>query len=150
MEATAKERLERINQQIKEMAGIYRNAVSSCGVSENEFWIWYALIVMEGDLTQQDISGIWSVSKQTVNTIITHMVQKGYVTLEFIPGSRNRKRIALTESGRRCGEALVMPVFQAEQQALEGLTRQEQDAFTAILEKYIRKLKESIYEPKEL
>ena len=39
MNHTTKEQLEMINQQMKELAGIYRTAVSNLGISENEFWI---------------------------------------------------------------------------------------------------------------
>lgn len=46
MNKNEKEQLEVINQQIKELAGIYRRVVSRSGISENEYWIWYALIIM--------------------------------------------------------------------------------------------------------
>ena len=101
MNYTTKGQLEIINQQMKQLTGIYKTAVSNLGISENEFWIWYALINMEDSLSQQDICDIWSFSKQTVNTIISHMVKNNYATLEVVPGSRNRKNIRLTEEGRK-------------------------------------------------
>lgn len=55
---------------------------------------------MEGEHSQQDICSMWSLPKQTVNTIITHMVQKGFASLEVVPGTRNRKTIHLTEAGK--------------------------------------------------
>lgn len=117
MNHTTKEQLEMINQQMKELAGIYRTAVSSLGISENEFWIWYALISMEEELSQQDICGMWAFSKQTVNTIISHMVKNNYVTLEVVPGTRNRKNIHLTEKGREFGESVIVPISNAEVRA---------------------------------
>ncbi len=149
MERSTKEQLEQINQQIKELVSIYRGAVSHSGISENEFWIWYALVNMQGEYSQQDICGLWSLSKQTVNTIITHMVQKGYITLEMIPGTRNRKRILLTEAGRAYGERLVMPVSMSERRALERLPMEDRELCTQILGKYIRILKEEIYGTEE-
>lgn len=146
MEYTTKEQLEMLNKQIKELAGIYKNAVSNLGISENEFWIWYALITMEDDLSQQDICAMWSFSKQTVNTIISHMVENNYATLEVIPGTRNRKNIHLTVEGRAFGESIILPIATAEERALERIPMKERLACAAILKKYTKLLKEEINE----
>lgn len=145
MNHTTKEQLERINQQMKELAGLYRSKVSNLGISENEFWIWYALICMGGELSQQDICGIWAFSKQTVNTIISHMVKNNYVTLEVVPCTRNRKNIHLTEEGRKFGESVIVPIFNAEARALERIPPDERTACIAVLEKYTKLLKEELY-----
>ena len=145
MNHTTKEQLEMINQQMKELAGIYRTAVSNLGISENEFWIWYALISMEEELSQQDICGMWAFSKQTVNTIISHMVKNKYVTLEVVPGTRNRKNIHLTEKGREFGESVIVPIFNAEVRALERIPLTERAACIAVLAKYAELLKEEIH-----
>lgn len=146
MNKQVKEQLEVIDQQIKDLVGIYRNAVARSGISENEFWIWYSLIIIGGDYSQQDISDMWSLSKQTVNTIISNMVKKEQIILEVIPGTRNRKAIRLTESGREYGESIVLPIASAEQRALEKLPLKERVACINALNKYISFLKEEIYE----
>lgn len=139
-----KEQLEIINQQMKELAGIYKTAVSNLNISENEFWIWYALVNIEDELSQQDICDIWSFSKQTVNTIVSHMVKDGYATLEVVPGTRNRKNIHLTEKGKEFGESLIVPIFNAEVRALERIPQEERSACLKALEKYIGLLKDEI------
>ena len=145
MEKTTKEQLEVINRQIKEIVGIYRGIVSRSGISENEFWIWYALIIMDGEYSQQDICSCWSLSKQTVNTIVKHMVKKGFASLEAVPGTRNRKTICLTEAGRAYGEELVRPVSEAEDRAFKRLPETDLIACATIFGKYINILKEEIY-----
>lgn len=140
-----KEQLEMIIQQLKELDGIYRKAVSCAGISENEFWIWYTLIVMDDEYSQQEICNMWSLSKQTVNTIVSNMVQKNFATLEIVPNTKNRKNICLTESGRQYGEKMIMPVYAAEQRAVARLSGEELTACTALLEKFIVTLKEEIY-----
>lgn len=145
MENKAREHLEIINQQIKELVGVYRSIVSRSGISENEFWIWYTLIVMEGEYSQQDICSTWSLSKQTVNTIITHMVQKEYAVLEVIPGTRNKKNIRLTVTGKKYGESIVKPVWEAENRAFERFPAEDMIACSTALERYINILKEEIY-----
>ena len=110
-----------INKQIKELIGVYRDAVKNLEISESEFWVWYTLISMDGDYTQQDICSMWSLPKQTVNTIITQLKRKRFAYLEAIPGRRSHKIIYLTEEGRRHGEELVRPISSAEGRAFEKL-----------------------------
>ena len=140
-----KEQLEMINQQVKELVGVYRGIISRSGISENELWIWYTLIIMEGEYSQQDICSSWSLSKQTVNTIVTHMVQKGFAFLEVVPGTRNRKIIRLTEAGEKYGESIVRPVSEAESRAFSRLPEADRIACTVAFGKYINILKEEIY-----
>lgn len=145
MDRNMREQFELISQQIKELVGVYQEAVFGLGISENEFWIWYTLINMKGDYSQQDICKIWSLSKQTVNTIVSHMAQRGYVRLEVVPGTRNRKNILLTESGKSYGESIVEPITRAEQRALNKLPIEDQIACTNALNKYIKFLREEIH-----
>ncbi len=144
MENDSGKALEVFNQQIKDLVGIYREALSGLGMSENEFWIWYSLLLMEGSFTQQDISVMWSLSKQTVNTIISNMVRKGFASLEVIPGTRNRKEIRLTKAGRDYGERAVRPIFEVERRAIEKLSHGERAACMAAFHKYIGFLRAEI------
>lgn len=145
MERNTKEQLEVINQQIKEIVGIYRGIVSRSGISENEYWIWYALIIMDGEYSQQDICNSWSLSKQTVNTIVMNMVKRGLVSLEAAPGTRNRKIIRLTQTGKEYGENIVRPVSEAESRAYGRLPEEDWLACTVAFGRYINILKEEIY-----
>lgn len=52
------------------------------------------------------------------------MVQKGHITLEVVPSTRNRKRICLTEEGRTYGETMISPVSNAELRAFEKYLKQ--------------------------
>lgn len=141
MEDDRKKQLEAIDQLIKDVVGLYRNAVGRLGMSENELWVWYSLIIMEGAYSQQDICGMWSLSKQTVNTIISNMVRKGFASLVMIPGTRNRKEIHLTAAGKEYGESIVRPLFEVERRAIERLSSEERMSFTAAFSKYIRFLR---------
>ena len=49
-----------IIQQIKELEGVYRGAIKHLAISESEFWIWYTLVAVQGEHTQQDICAMWS------------------------------------------------------------------------------------------
>ncbi len=132
-----------INTQLKNLAGIYRQWLGD-SISENTFWIWYGLLMMGENYTQSDLCSMWSLSKQTVHSIISQMEKNGYVTLEKIPGTRHKKRICLTERGRAYGDRLVMPMVQAEKTAIARLSQEEQQRFVQILTRYGELLSEEI------
>lgn len=143
--------LRRLMRYLKELSGVYRTAFSRYNVPENEFWIWYSLLLPDEELSQQDLCDIWSLPKQTVNTIVTRMVQKGYITLNVIPGTRNRKAIRLTEEGRAYGESFVEPVAEAEVRAFEQLSIKDRMAISGILNRFLDALRKELanVEPSE-
>ena len=148
MDNNRKEELEMVTQQLKDLSATYRDAVGHIGISENEYWIWYTLVLTGGEYSQRDICDAWSMSKQTVNTIVSHMVQKGYAFLEVVPGTRNRKIIRLTEVGKEYGERLVIPIHRAGLRAIDRLSPEEFIAGSRALKKFITILKEEMTDAK--
>lgn len=144
MEQSCKRQLGIINRQIKELVGIYRDTVRDWDVSESEFWIWYTLLTMEGEFSQQDICSMWSLPKQTVNTIVSHMKRKKFARLELCLRARNRKIIFLTEEGRRYGEKIIAPITEAEERSLAQIPEEELVPVTNTLGKYIALLKKEL------
>lgn len=45
-----KNQLEVMNQQVKELASIYNDVASKAGISDNELWIWYAILALAGNI----------------------------------------------------------------------------------------------------
>ncbi|WP_312445474.1 MarR family winged helix-turn-helix transcriptional regulator [Lacrimispora sp.] len=133
-----------LNQHEKELTAIYRSAAIKSGISDSELWVWYALLVLGGEYSQQNICDIWSLPKQTVNSVIANLTKKGYVFLETVPGTRNRKIIRLTEAGKEFGENRVLHIYEAEQRAIEKMPEQELKTFIALMGKYITLLREEI------
>ena len=88
-----------INRQSKELVGIYRDAVKRLGISNSEFWIWYTLVAMDGEYTQQEIGRMWSLPKQTVNTVVAHLRRTRHAYLEAVPGKPFGARALLTNYG---------------------------------------------------
>lgn len=144
MDRDVKEKLEADKRRVQELTGVYRSAISRLGNSENEFWVWYTLIAMDGEYSQQDICSRWLIPKQTVNTIVSQMVKKGLAFLEVKPGTRNRKIIRLMDKGRAYGEKIVRPVSDAETRAFNRLSESDRIAGMAALGRYISILKEEI------
>ncbi len=144
MNVDTREQLQMIHQRLKELFGLYRNAVNNKEISDNEFWILCSLLDMDGEVSQHDISSLWSLSKQTVNTIIKNMGRRGLVRLETVPGTRNRKNIYLTDAGKQYAESIVNPILEIEQRAFDQLTMEERAAFMGILKKYTTALKKEL------
>lgn len=142
MNAGYKEHVSLINKQIKELIGIYRDAVKNLDISESEFWVWYTLIALDGDYTQQDICTMWSLPKQTVNTIITHLRLKKYAYFEAVPGRRRHKTIYLTEEGKKYGENLVRPISSAENRAFEKFSAEQLDLVSNAFAQYIEMMRQ--------
>ena len=149
MENSCKTHIALVNKQIKELVGVYREAVKHLDISESEFWVWYTLVAMEGDFTQQDICAMWSLPKQTVNTAIAHMRLRRYATLEAVPRTRNRKIIRLTAEGKRFGEKLMAPISQAEERALARVEPAELAMVTDAFGKYIHIIRQEMLCGKE-
>ncbi len=144
MTYTEPEEFDLVIRQVRELIGIFREAIDRYDISENEFWIWYSLIALKQEVTQQDICSAWSLHKQTVNTIVSGMVRKGLATLTAIPGTRNHKRICLTEKGQKYGESIVFPVFEAEKRAFSRLPQEGRSAFLTFSGIYADLLRQEI------
>lgn len=145
MNQNLQEPVGRIPHQIRKLVSIYRNAVRRFGITENEFLVWYTLIIIGGEHSQQDICGTWLLSKQTVNTIIQNMVQKGFAYLELVPGSRNLKKIHLTQRGKQYGEDMMIPISAAENRTISRIAEKDWEFCTTVLNHYIRIFEEEIY-----
>lgn len=144
MDKHIKDQLEVMNQQMKELLSIYHNAVSQFQISDNEFWVWYALVVYGGEFSQQDICEIWSLSKQTINSIISNLSKKGYVYLENVAGQGHRKIIRMTDEGKIYGERVVSKVYAAELNSFGKMSDEERDRCISLVGKYINLLKQEL------
>ncbi|MEY8495043.1 MarR family transcriptional regulator [Lachnospiraceae bacterium 29-91] len=146
MDRTIKDQIDTINQRIKELNSLYHIAAIKSDISDGEISIWSVLLESDGEYSQQDLSDLLFLPKQTINSIISNLVKKGFVFLEHVPGTRNRKVIRLTEEGRDYGESKVRWIFQAEEKALEQTDPEQVQACIEMIEKYISHLKKEFDE----
>lgn len=145
MDNTVVQDLAILNQLLKELSALYKSSISQAGVPESEFWILYALLLYGQDYTQHDLCTLWSLPKQTANTIISSLARKGLIELESIPQSRNQKRICLTPAGIGYAENIVLPVYEAEQKALGQIPAASRQLVWSLLAGYIQGLGKEIH-----
>lgn len=146
MDKTLKEKIDTINQKIKELNSLYRIAAGKSGISDGEVCIWSALLCSEEKYSQQDLSDLLHLPKQTINSIISNFVKRGFVFLEHVSGTKNRKVVCLTKEGRDYGEEKVMWIFRAEEKALEQADPEQVQVFIEMIQTYIFNLKKEIDE----
>lgn len=146
MDESIRKQIDIIKQKIKELNSLYHIAARKSGISDSEISIWSVLLNAEEEFSQQDLCDLLYLPKQTVNSLISNFIKKGYVNLEHVTGSRNRKMIRLTEEGYLYGKSRVMWIFEAEQNAMEEASLQEMQVCISMLERYILYLKSEFTE----
>lgn len=117
--------IEQIEQQRKEQDFIYHNVAVKFGLSDTAMWVLYNVYASKDVITQQELCRQCFFAKQTVNTAITSLSENGYVELDAIPGTRNRKKILLTPKGTALAETTVAPLIEAEERAYSALSDEE-------------------------
>lgn len=117
--------IRRIDQQQKEQDHIYHNTAVRYGLSDTGMWVLYNVYTAPGAVTQQELCRQCFFPKQTVNTAIARLCKNGYASLEAIPGTRNQKKILLTDKGTALAEKTVGRLIEAEERAYAALTPEE-------------------------
>jgi DNA-binding MarR family transcriptional regulator len=143
MDAEIKAVIEALSGQEKAFNALYRSISSNFGLSECAMWVMYYLIVEEGALTQRDLIRLMMFPKQTINSAVTGLAEKGYLTRTRVTGARNRKQLTLTEAGRQFADRTVARLIRAESAALRKMTFAKMDAYVSLHNEYLEVLRES-------
>lgn len=114
---------------------IYEDYARNSGVSYTSLYILNT-IVQTPDCTQKHICETTLLPKQTVNNVITAFYKQGYVQLCELPENRRIKTIHLTEKGREYADGLIPHINQANCNAMEKLTEDEQDMLIRLMTRY--------------
>lgn len=117
--------IEQIEQIQKEQESIYHHAAVRFGISDTVMWILYNIYESKEIYTQQELCKKCFWPKQTVNTAVANLVKNGYVRLEMIPGTRNQKKILLTQAGIELAQNTTEYVKAAELRAYGKLSKEE-------------------------
>ena len=97
---------------------LYHNAAVKYGLSDTALWVLYHVSEDSDNITQQDLCRQCCFPKQTINTAINNLIRNGYLTLETLSGTRNSKRIILTDAGQALMQTTIDPLKQAEDAVL--------------------------------
>lgn len=136
----AEDYLTSIAKQEKQFDALYRNAGALFGLPDCAMWILYYLSISEDELSQQDLIEKMLFPKQTINSAVTGLVKKGLIELSMIQGTRNRKRITLTDDGKELADATVVKMWQAECRAVESLGKDKMAQYIELYHDFFNRL----------
>ncbi len=139
--AAADSLLEQLNRQFNECNALYHTAAAHYGVSDTVFWVLYALYNNSEPQTQNRLCMDWNLPKQTLNSAVASMVKQGLLELEPAPGRHSGKLLHLTPAGQAFAQNIIVPVRQAEQQALEHLGIQEAEHYIQVGQEHLNAIR---------
>lgn len=137
-----REIIELIDQQQKEQDAIYHNVAVRFGLSDTAMWVLYLVSCDDKIHTQQELCQTRFFPKQTINTAITKLVQKGYATLKPLPNTKNKKQILLTQQGTEFVKQTVNKLVEAETVAYEQISTEELLAYLELSKRINANLRE--------
>ena len=133
-----------LNRQVKAVDAVYYKIASKFKLSESEFWILYVLSDTGEKYSQQELSEELSISKQTVNSAVRSLLQKGYVFLENTSGSSRKKNVLITVEGEGFIKKYIEPLKTAEQKAFLKMYRSDRELYIALSQAFTANLQEEI------
>lgn len=136
-----------ISQLSEESDKIYHDIAQSYGLTDSIYWILYILYNYDEPISQVDLCELWAYSKQTINTSVTSMIKKEWITLEALTGMKNRKRIVLTKAGQQFCEQVIGETREIEEASLSRISEEERELFLSLFRKINRLMREE-YEKK--
>lgn len=129
----------KFNSLFKEITDVYHNIALKLDISESAMLILYAIVDLGDGCTQKEISQMYYMSKQTINTSIKNLEKSGYI--EFKQDKGNNKQIFLTQSGKKLVAKKVAPVINIENNVFAGMTPPESKELLRLTKKYVKLLR---------
>lgn len=126
----------------KEMNDLYHESAVSMGLSDSAVLVLYALCELGDGCLQKDICERCYQSKQTIHSAVRKLEREGLLTLT--PGKGRDMHLALTPAGRALAEKTVYPLAEAEYQAMEALSSEEQQSLLRLTQLYVSALRREL------
>ncbi len=141
MEQRIQEQLHTLNRLYKESDEIYRGIAGRFGLTDTAFWILYAITHSDEPCTQNDLCNDWFYPVQTINSAVGNLQKKGLVRLETIPGTKNRKKILLTEDGEQFAERIISKIDEIERNAFLLFSEEERKEYISLYKRHLENIK---------
>lgn len=117
--------IEELERQRKEQDSIYHNAAVRYNLSDTAMWILYTVSDEVNEYSQQELCKMSYFAKQTINTAINSLINRGFITLESAEGSKKKKKIVLTTQGKEYAGKTTDNIHEAEKRAYKHFTDDE-------------------------
>ena len=141
MNNLVQQQLQALNRLNKECDHIYSQLASRLGLTDSAFWVLYAVAHAETPLTQNDLCSNFFFPVQTIHSAIHNLRNRGLLELQFIPGTKNRKAILLTEAGKRLVADTICRVDEMEENALRRFSEDDRALYLSLYQRHIEYLR---------
>ena len=115
---------------------LYYEFARACGLPSCAFWMIYDLYQTRGQLEMRKLTESWSYSKQTINSALKTLEERGLIAADYVEGSRKNKVVTLTDAGTAFAMRSLRPAVEAEWRAFEHLAGDERQTLVYLLKKY--------------
>ncbi len=130
----------------KQFNALYRELASEFSISDCGLWVLYYVLITDEGISQQELQELMMFPKQTINSAVSALVKKGLIWLEVIPGTKNRKKILLTEKGKVFTDRTVSKILNAEISSVKKLGVEKMQQYLILQEEYLKILQEQFRE----
>ena len=140
MKRKVKDYLSAMNMQEKRFGALYRQAALQFGLSECAMWVLYFLISSDEPLTQHDLTERIMFPKQTINSAVISLAQKGYIELRTVPKKRSSKQVVMLPEGEQLALNTVKKMRTAEERAVKALGQEKIEQFIALHDEFMTQI----------
>jgi len=140
MKRKVKDYLSAMNTQEKRFGALYRQASSQFGLSECAMWVLYFLISSDDPLTQHELTERIMFPKQTINSAVISLAQKGYLELRSVPEKRSSKQVVLLPEGEQLALNTVKKMRTAEEGAVKALGQEKIEQFISLHDEFMEQI----------
>ena len=140
MKSKSKDYLSEMNALEKRFGALYRQASLQFGLSECAMWVLYFLISSDEPLTQYELGNQLMFPKQTINSAVISLAQKGYLELRTVPEKRSTKQIVLLPEGEQLALNTVKKMRTAEERAVKALGQEKIEQFIALHDEFLERI----------
>lgn len=144
MKNNFQEQFAALSRQEKKTDELYHRIATRLSLSDSVFWALFCLCEDSELYTQNSLAETLCIPKQTLNSAISNLVKDGYIYLEQMAVARNSKSIHLTEKGREFCNRFILPVINAEENALMRMTEAEIADYLTLSQKQSQFLQEEL------
>lgn len=131
-----------LDQHRKEQDALYHQVAVQFGLTDTAMLILYLVSECPDGCTQQELCHKSFYAKQTIHTALSSLVRDHYAVLEPIPGTRNQKKIRLTDRGWALTHRTTDLLHQAELRAYSRLDAGQVQTYLDITEAITTALRE--------
>ena len=116
-------------------------AINRFGMAKGQLMVIWTLYDFGRPCTQKEICDDWYENKQTINSAVKKLALEGIIDIAPSPENMREKLLVFTEKGKFLALRTVRKLIEAERNAFEALSEEEQNETIRITQKYYGILK---------